>query len=1050
MLLVAETLAVLLVFFALGVSLLAWRLLTGPMELGFARPYVLAALRDEASGVSASVGRIVMQWPEPRGPILLGIENGRLSDVDGRTIASVDEAALGLSKRHLLFGQIVPIALILKNPALKIIRYEDNGISVGLEQGPESDALPAAGPKDGESTVDKVIGWLASPGKDPDEPSFLTGLKSFEIQAARVIVDDRLLDMSWTVPRLDFRAERRTGGLYSTVSVVFEDRATQPPTLKAEAMLEAGTGKIGAEAMLEHFELSLLADRIPELAVLKDHRGMIDARLNLLIGPDRGLESAKLAVLSGTGELNIPELSEKPVPFSDAGLLAEYDGKSRQLRLKRAQLTLNGNVAVRAEAALDVGKDAFGGEAKFMIDTLRQADIGPVWPAALRGDASEKWIVHHLSDGVFSDVHALVGLEGARTEDGKWQVKAGNVTAGFSFEGMSVDYRAPLAPIREAKGSGTFDLNSETLRIDFESAKLLDMQISKADVELVNIIEGGKGKADIDITLSGPVKSALRYVKDEPISVKNTIDTDKAQGQADLHVNLVFPAHADLRVEDVRVSMKGEMRDAVLPGVVKDLTFTGGPLALGVADNSFTVSGAGKLEGRDISFEYQEFLNAQGQDHISQVKARLVADDELRARMGINLDVFMTGPAGVDVTYTQYAEGKSAADVSADLTPARVFFDPFAYEKKPGAPGGATLRAVLKDGDLKEVTGLKAKATNFLLEDSTLAFRQKGAETELSGGKISRFTLNETVAALKFDVTPEGRYDITMNGPFLDFRPFLARKDGKKEPYAHPPLRVAIAVDRMRTTDADTVQYPKISADINGQGAFEQLEMDTIAGKGDLHVHYKPDGTGKRVFRLEAADAGAALKAFAIYDNVIGGRMMISGDPVSGPYDRNLRGRAEISNFRVVKAPTLARLLGVMSLTGVTQLLNNEGLIFSKLESGFEWRSRPQGSLLFIKGGRTSGNALGLTFDGTFDLASDTTNIAGTIIPLSGINKIIGSIPLVGDIVTGGTGALIAATYSMKGPTQSPQHHGQSAGGADAGDPAPDIVRIGLSFKGAG
>jgi hypothetical protein len=31
------------------------------------------------------------------------------------------------------------------------------------------------------------------------------------------------------------------------------------------------------------------------------------------------------------------------------------------------------------------------------------------------------------------------------------------------------------------------------------------------------------------------------------------------------------------------------------------------------------------------------------------------------------------------------------------------------------------------------------------------------------------------------------------------------------------------------------------------------------------------------------------------------------------------------------------------------------------------------------------------------------------------VNKAIGSIPLIGDVLTGGTGALIAATYKMKG-----------------------------------
>lgn len=1021
MLVAAEALAVVFVVCALGAGLLAWRILSAPLDIGFARSYVLAALHDEERGIAASVGRIVLHWPDPGGPIMLGVEHARIFDIDGRTIASVDEAALGLSRKNLLIGRLVPVALILKKPALRVVRYEDNTLSVGMEQGLRSQTPAAAGPKDGQSVVEKTLGWLASPGADPDEPSFLAALRTFEIESAKVIVDDRLLDMSWTVPRLDFLAERRKEGLYSKALVGFAERTARPPVLKVEALLEAGTGRIGAEALLENFELSLLGERLPELAVLKEHKGTIDARLNLLAGPDRKLESARLAVLSGTGALDIPELSERPVPFSDAGLLAEYDGTSGRLSLRRAQVTLNGNVDLRAEAAVDVGADEFGGEIRFMIDRLRQADIAPVWPAALRGDASEQWIVENLADGVFSDAFAVVGLKGKKDENGAWRAEAGNVSAGFAFEGMTIDYRAPLAPVREAKGRGTFDLNSETLRIDVESARLLDLDIPGADVELVNIIEGGKGRADIDIKLSGPLKSVFEYVAEEPIGVNTDIDTPRVQGETDLRVNLVFPAHADLKMEDVRIGVKGEMRDVALPGVVRDLTLTGGPLALEIAGNDFTVSGSGKLEGRDVKLEYREFLNAGGQEFTSRAKAALTADDALRARMGIDLGMFLEGPADVSVTYTQYKGGKALADVEGDLKNARLFLDPFDYEKKPGAPGSVTLRAALQNGELKEITGLKGKAPAFLLEDSTLAFRKKGAETELSGGKISRFTLNETVAAMKFDVTAAGRYDIVLDGPFLDFRPFLNDRDEKKEgPYENPPLRVSVAVDRMRTTDRETLQYPKIFVDIDGQGIFNQIEIDAIAGQGDLRVRYKPDETGKRVFRLDAADAGAALRAFALYDNVIGGQMVIYGEPIRGIYDRNLRGRAEITGFKVVKAPSLARLLGAMSLPGVLQLLNNEGLTFSKLEAKFDWRFRQEGSLLLLKEGRTSGNALGLTFDGTFDNAAGTLNVAGTIIPLSGINRAIGSIPLFGNIITGGTGALIAATYSMKGPAQNP------------------------------
>jgi hypothetical protein len=123
----------------------------------------------------------------------------------------------------------------------------------------------------------------------------------------------------------------------------------------------------------------------------------------------------------------------------------------------------------------------------------------------------------------------------------------------------------------------------------------------------------------------------------------------------------------------------------------------------------------------------------------------------------------------------------------------------------------------------------------------------------------------------------------------------------------------------------------------------------------------------------------------------------------------------------VVKAPALARLLGALSLPGLMNLLGNEGISFTKMEANFDWVYRTQGSLMVLKDGRTSGNSLGLTFEGTFDKAAGNIDVSGTLVPMSGVNDIIGSIPLIGDILTGGSGGVFAATYSIKGKAEQPE-----------------------------
>ena len=69
-----------------------------------------------------------------------------------------------------------------------------------------------------------------------------------------------------------------------------------------------------------------------------------------------------------------------------------------------------------------------------------------------------------------------------------------------------------------------------------------------------------------------------------------------------------------------------------------------------------------------------------------------------------------------------------------------------------------------------------------------------------------------------------------------------------------------------------------------------------------------------------------------------------------------------------------------------------------------------------------SGSQLGLTAKGNVDLARDRFDLQGTVVPVYGLNRIIGKIPLVGPFLSGSEGeGAFAATYSLTGPLSEPQ-----------------------------
>ncbi len=1032
-----EVVTVLFAVAALCSGILMWRVAASPLDVSFIKPAVERALRNDKRGIYTRMDQVVLHWPDLSGPLLLGLRNTHIYGPEDTEILSIDEVGLALSKSHLLVGEIAPTSIILRKPVLQVLRKEDGGIDIGFGSMGGDDTEPrdiTAHAHEQTELMARILEFVAKPGEE-DAATPLATLHAFEIQEAKVSVKDRVLNLSWFIPRFDVAFVSTQTGLKSSLFMHLPEWRGKSGTLKADMNYGWEDKTTMLRARVENMDVSLIGEKFPQLGILSRQDIPLNFSVDATLDGDFVPVTLKAEAVSPQGSLDIPEVSHEPLPYSNMAFSVAYDGSVQSLKISDARIMSKG-VLFNGEADFKRNEEGqVAGPVNVWIDELSHSQIAPLWPEIARGENAEDWILHRMSDGVFRDVRAGMNVTASEGAEG-WAVETSGMTADFDYENLTVDYRAPLWAVKNAKGHGHFDYDKEELNVAVEEGMIDNLTVQKGSVELRDIIAVGKGVADINVKLTGPLASALDYAALEPVELPHGFDTKKVKGTVNLDVSLNLPTRHDVKVADVKVDIKGQANDVLLPDVLRGLALESGPFDISVKGNEAKVSGTGKLSGRDIDLTWMEFLNSKGQKYTGKITAKLAADPELRRHFGVDLDDFVEGAVPVSVDYTEYADKSADAYFVADLSPARLFIEPFAYEKPAGAKGEVKGKALFRKGELSKIENLIGTAPSLMLEDSTLVFEKQGQDTQLRRGQISRFTLGETVGKAEFEIEPAqsekpGALKISLIGPFFDLRPFLDSGKNKDETeYDGVPMVVSIAADQMRTGDDEIVQYGKIYADIDGKGRFNQLEVDAIAGKGkaedgsekpgEVYLRFKPDEEGKRTFRLEADDAGATLKAFQVYDNIVGGKLVVYAEPIRGVYDRNLIGVAEITDFKVVKAPGLARLLGAMSLTGIIELLGNEGVSFSKLESKFDWLYRPQGGLLVLKEGRTSGNSLGLTFDGAFDNTAGTIDVSGTLVPLSGVNNVVGSIPLIGDLLTGGSGSLFAATYKVTGSAEEP------------------------------
>ena len=120
-----------------------------------------------------------------------------------------------------------------------------------------------------------------------------------------------------------------------------------------------------------------------------------------------------------------------------------------------------------------------------------------------------------------------------------------------------------------------------------------------------------------------------------------------------------------------------------------------------------------------------------------------------------------------------------------------------------------------------------------------------------------------------------------------------------------------------------------------------------------------------------------------------------------------------VNNFKLNKAPALAKLLTLADLRGLTDTLKGEGISFDTLLIKYE--SNP--SKMDVKEIFMIGPSISILIEGYVEKKNGLISLRGTLVPAKTLNSVISKIPIVGDILIGkkvGEG-LFGISFKIKG-----------------------------------
>ncbi|MDX1575341.1 MAG: AsmA-like C-terminal domain-containing protein [Kiloniellales bacterium] len=1033
---------------ALITGLFVWRLSTGPVPIDFLTPYLENSFADNERGLTLQVEETVLDWGQAQ-TIELRARDVRIVGPDGATIAAVPDVKVTLSLSAMLRGMIAATEVEVVGARLTLVREADGRFALAAPGAAEEVAV-----EDPEPELSAVLPALIDLfTRDPERGRALDYLNAVRVVDGQFIVVDRRLKAFWFAPDATMELRRHERGVAAVMDLEVAFGAEQAKANLA-VLFDLPQQKVTVAARVAGFHADAVAAvaQLPE-AVSGLHVP-VEANVQATLTPQGKLTWAKFDVTGGAGTLSVPPLLPRPKPVAGLEVRGQFDGAAGRLEITTAELDFGTDgragpsvsltaAAVRQDAEFEVTAEA-------RVSALPVAELGDYWPAAAAPGARE-WVTTNIPDGLVENGRFSVAakMPEGRPED----LEIVSLDGGFEIADLEVHYLRPLPPITGITGRAALD--GDDLKFQVDEAEQGELAIRDTRVDILDM--AGHSRLEIVGTITGPVRAALELLDHERLDLLARLGFDpaSASGVSETELAIDFPLLNDLTLADVNVGAKAAVKQGSVAGFLLDRDASDMDLDLAVDGDGLSMTGPLRLAGVPLVMDWREDFTGQREPRTSLALDFPDLGTAGRRALGLDLAPYVEGPVSVAAIATLGQDRQGALNIAANLADARLSL-PFLRWHKPAGEDGALRVSLALEGEA--IAGLNG----FDVTAGTLAARG-GGELRPGAGDFRVLRFDEVAVhgtALRdasIERVGEGLV-IDLGEGVLDAAPFVA-SDEAEQPKTEPEAAEAAETRRAENDETEAGTPVKITG-----GALEAIYFDEgrYLRQADLYLErsevgwervelhgevpealwrVRQDGTmvgaagevperktfdlafgpaEEGLYRLDARtnDMGAGLRALGIIDTIEGGELVVTATSAGPAPNHPLEGRVEAEDYVLRDAPVMAQLLSLASLTGISNVLDGEGLRFKRLTGDFRLADDTVSTDLF----RAYGNALGLTAKGTVDFGKDAIEIEGTVVPAYTVNRILGEIPILGPILVGGKGeGIVAVVYGIDGPLGDPQ-----------------------------
>lgn len=970
-----------------------------------------------------------------------------LSEADGRPIVQLADAQASLAMRPLLRGRIQPKSISLNGAFITLRREADGKLSLALGQ--QSTVVREA------ATIPELIEeWdrrLTSPP--------LSSLVSVEMDSLTLRYDDLRQNRSWTLDGGQITLNREVKDLRIASSFSLLSGGANASTVAMNYISRIGEPEAEIGVTVTEIAAQDIAAQSVALAWLDVLRAPISGALRASVDSDGALGPLSATLQIGAGVLQ-PTDAARPVPFdgarsyftyapreqvlifdevsvasawgtgiaegraylgTESGAFSDLIGQltltdlslnpdglyetpieiprtSADFRLQLApfRVTLGEMLITQQDSQLhlsgnlDAGAEGWRLAIDGSMDRLTPERLKQLWPDRA-ASKPRKWVNENIAGGILQDIGFALRINpGDRP----------NIYLDFSYDDTEVKFLKTLPPITGARGQVTIEgdrfvatatageiIADEGGAVDVTGTSFIIPQMAvKPDTPAVVRVQG-----------AGSVTSLLSLLNRPPLSVlkETPLPVDMADGMARLTGTLALPMKPKVPFEDLEFHLRGVITDVQSTVLVPGQTVRAPVMDIVGDQDGIALSGSGKIGPVPVSVRWQQPLGKDA-PKASHLDGTIELSPRVIETFGIGLPKGSVSGAGSGTFSMVFSAGNPPElKLTSDLRGVGLSMPPLGWSKPVSATGKLEIAGIVGD---------QTRIDRLVLQASGLS--ANGAVTNRPGGGLDRALLGSVRLNGWLDAAVElvGRGsappDIRILSGTLDLRKatFGSGSGGESG-------RMDVSLDRLQVTDS--IFLSNFSGQFTTTGGVKGPFRGRVNDQTEINGQVQPQ-SGRSAVRIRSRDAGGVVRSAGLLTMARGGTFDMSLRPGvrTGQFDGTLK----ITNTQVHDAPAIAALLNAISVVGLLDEMSGQGIQFSRVEARF--RLSPSKVTVFESS--ATGPAMGLSMDGTFDVATGTLRMQGVISPLYLVNQ-------VGNLIARKGEGVFGFNYTLTGPAKNPR-----------------------------